>query len=146
MSATTTLKRTQVLPLHEPPDIYAVLSRLEIGQQVPANVLICDYTNGVIPPWTVREIQKGGGELLILTVCDESEPHQDKQEQATLWDVTPDYWPARDVFTLSTKTLAGPLYGWHPGCVHARDMLADIRQHARQIVDRATKAGRRAAA
>lgn len=130
----TTIKRSQVMPLHEPANIYAVLSQLAIGQPVPANVLIADYKDGSIPTWTVREIEPHGN-LLILTVCDETE-----QSQATLFEQA--HCVARDVFTMPTKTLAGPFYGYYPGCEHARNMLADIRQHARQIVDQGRKAER----
>lgn len=130
----TTLKRSQVIPLHEPANIYAVLSQLTIGERIPSCVYITDYKDGTIPPWTVREIEKHGN-LLILTVCDETE-----QKQATLFEQA--HCVARDVFTMPTKTLAGPFYGYYPGCEHARNMLADIRQHARQIVDQSRKAER----
>lgn len=129
-----TLKRAQVLPLHLPEDMYQVLSHLEIGQRVPAQVLITDYKDGAIPPWIVREIEHCDGSMLILTACDESLIYQ-----ATLFE--PEHCTAMDVFTLPTKTLAGPFYGYAgPGCEHARNPLTNIRQHARQIVDKSHKA------
>lgn len=123
------MKRTQVKPLSEPADIYQVLSQLQIGQQVPPEVLIADYKNGDIPPWTVREIERSN--CLILTVIDPT-----ARRDATLFE--PELVVAREVFTLPTKTLAGPFYMYHPGCIHARNMLADIRQHARQKSERMT--------
>lgn len=133
------LKRSQVLPLHEPAAIYAVLSRLEIGQMVPPQVLTTDYTDGTISPWTVREIEQHGP-ALILTVCDESifYPSRNLLDQ--------DHCTAMDILTLPTKTLTWPFYGYYPGCVHPRNKLADIRQHARQLVDKARKAERQVVA
>lgn len=133
-----TLTRAQVRPLHEPPDIYAALIGLKIGEPVPPHIYITDYKDDSIPPWTVAEIERHGS-LLILTVID---PTARKQE--TLFE--PEIFVACDVFTQATKTLAGPFYGYYPGCEHARNMLADIRQHARQLVDRARKTERQAVA
>jgi hypothetical protein len=123
------ITRSQIRPLHQPADIYVALARLVVGDPVPLEVYIADYRDDAIPPWVVREIEISDS-LLILTVCDESEWHA-----PTLW--APSYCVARDVFTQPTKTHAGPLYGYYPGCVHGRNMLADIRQHARQIANRA---------
>lgn len=125
------LKRSQVQPLHLPEDIYTVLSGLQIGQQVPAQVLIYDLNDGSIPSWEVAEIEQAGGLLLIMTVVDRSATWQPLG--------LPVCFVATDVFTLPTKTLAGLIYGYYPGCEHARNMLADIRQYARQIVDRQLK-------
>ena|SRR5579885_445044 len=127
----TIVKRSQVLPLAIPADIYTALACLRVGDPVPPQVYIADYQDDSIPPWTVREIEPHD-RLLILTVCDERAP-----VQATLFE--PAHVVARDIFTMPTKTLAGPLYSYYPGCVHARNPLADIRQQARQIVDRACK-------
>jgi hypothetical protein len=125
------MKRSQVLPLASAADIYAVLVHLHAGEFVPPQVYIRDYQDGTIPPWMIREIE-AHDRLLIVTVCDEQAP-----VQATLF--APAHLVARDIFTMPTKTLAGPLYGYYPGCVHARNPLADIRQYARQIVDYAQK-------
>lgn len=133
-----TLKRSLVIPLHLPEDIYRVLSSLEIGAPVPPQIYICDYKDGTIPPWTVAEIQERGGAYRILTVVDPT-----SEQQTTLLD--PVRMVAVDVFTLPTKTLRGPFWTWFEGCpadAHVRNPLADCRQHARQIVDRAGKAER----
>lgn len=138
MDKPTTLKRSQVLPLHEPADIYAVLSRLTIGEQVPPTVYITDYKDDIIPPWTVGEVERCASGLLILTVYDPT-----TRKQPTLFD--PGVAVATDIFTLETKTLRGPFWCWHEGCpasAHARNPLGDCRQWARQIVDKAHKAER----
>lgn len=137
MDKPTFPKRRDMWPLYLPEDIYAVLSCLKTGEPVPPTVFISDYKDGSIPPWTVVEIDRHGS-ALVLTIIDPTAPIRE-----TLF--TPSLTVGCDIFTLPTKTLAGPLYGYHPGCVHARNPLADIRQHARQFVDRARKAERGAA-
>jgi hypothetical protein len=120
-------KRAQIKPLHEPAAIYATLSILAIGEQVPPEVYICDYDTGGIPPWMLKERKDLSGPYQTLTVIDTSTRH--KRLEGTSW-------VACDVFCCPTKILRTPLYTYYAGCVHEFNELADIRQHARQIADR----------
>ncbi|BCL83142.1 hypothetical protein ccbrp13_56070 [Ktedonobacteria bacterium brp13] len=109
-------------PLSDARAIHGVLASLKLGERVPLNILINDYANGGIPEWTVCEREEDG-HYAILTLTDESNIHYPNKA-------------ALDIFTCPDKTLGGRLYQWFPGCIHARNMFGDIRQHARAMCDR----------
>lgn len=114
------MRRGSHKPLCLAEDVFRVLSSLQVGDPVPVNILIHDYVNDGIPAWVVAEREESGV-LIMLTLIDESG--------------TSCHRTAIDVFTCPAKTLGGRLYQYYPGCVHARNMFADIRQHARAMCD-----------
>jgi hypothetical protein len=142
------MNRTQVQTqtLYEAADIFTMLSALAIGDRVPETILIIDYNNGDIPPWTLKE-KEVDGPLHILTLVDAStlsttapQPKTRRRKKQSMQmsmfeEQVEEKYVAVDVFTAPEKTLATPLFTWMPGCEHARGMLADIRQHARQLHD-----------
>lgn len=125
---TGTMKRSDVRTLDQAPEIYAVLSVLKPGDDVPACVYIADYADtDEIPAWQVREIEVIGL-YRILTIIDSS-------TRKTRLDGTVAAL-AHEVFTAPGKSLRAPLYLWSKNGNHRRDMYADIRQHARQKNER----------
>jgi hypothetical protein len=114
-------------PLSDARAIHNVLASLQVGDPVPANILVLDYQDWTIPPWTVRE-REDHDILIILTVVDES-----------------NFKPVGlDICTCPAKTLAsGKPFQYFPGCEHCRNMLTDMRQHARSMADTWNKTPRK---
>jgi hypothetical protein len=126
------MKRSQVRPLFTADAIHAVLSGLQVGDLVPVDIFICDYVDDEIPCWKVAEREECAM-LVSFTLVDVTTYHL-RILEGTYQFV--ECWVACDVMSCQTKVLAGPLYTYYAGCEHARNMLADIRQHARQMAER----------
>ncbi|GCE48500.1 hypothetical protein EI42_04825 [Thermosporothrix hazakensis] len=115
-----------VKPLSEATAIYDVLSKLKVGDLVPACVYIRDYVDGQIPSWRVAHIIESPPSRRI-TVID-----PDNVKEPTLWEE--ESWIALDIVALPSKVLATDLYCF-TGKPHYTNMLGDIRQHGRKISD-----------
>jgi hypothetical protein len=120
--------RKGIPPLYKASEIHAVLVALAVGDLVPHQVLINDYKSGIIPAWSVAEREESGI-LTVLTLIDLNTQKSDVFSQGSAYC-------AYDVFTAPERVLAGPMYLYFPGCIHARNQLGDIRQDARVMAER----------
>jgi hypothetical protein len=120
------MMRSDHLPLYRSEDIYKMVAQLEIGVTIPLQIYIQDYADGQIPEWRIAEREDIGGQHFILTLIDVA-------TQRTRMPEGDSSYVGHDVIFMPTRTLGGHNYLYFPGCIHARHMFGDIRQHGRCI-------------
>jgi len=105
--------------------IYAALIALQVGEIVPPEVYIKDYSVGTIPEWTVksRELKKQG--YLVLVLIDPN-----GTVEATLWEPAAEI--ARDIHSAPDRCLATQPYQLRPG-YGPKPMFCDLLQQARYV-------------
>ena len=92
---------------------------MQKGACIPAQIFIHDYAHGSIPDWTIVEIEQYDF-LLVLTLIDPASCSESSIDGCVVS-------AALGVF-LPERTLSGPTFLYFLGCIHARNMLCDIRQ------------------
>jgi hypothetical protein len=120
------MRRAECVPLYRSEDIYKMIVLLHVGAIIPPQVYIQDYADGQIPEWRIAEREPIGVESFILTLVDSA-------TQRTRMPEGDSSFVGHDVIFMPTRTLGGHNYLYFPGCVHARHMFGDIRQHGRCI-------------